>query len=94
MKGTDINEAVKKVVTDYRGYDKCSCCSQSFDRNRNWICKISETKHQLSYDTLKLLCQLNGKKVVVKISNINRGANRALTHTKFGILLLHIDIRW
>lgn len=53
----------------------------------------------------KSLRQMNVMKVVVKITNIIRGGNRALTHKKFrdilaevdatyGDLLLHTDIRW
>lgn len=118
-KGTDIFEAVNKVVSDYGGFDKCTCIVTDGARamlgtgigfagllkQNNINCPVIHCiVHQeaLCGQTLR---QMNVMKVVVKITNIIRGGNRALTHRKFrdflaevdatyGDLLLHTDIRW
>lgn len=118
-KGTDIFEAVNKVVSDYGGFDKCSCIVTDGARamigteigfagllKRNNIhCPVIHCIVHQEALCGKSLRQSNVMKVVVKITNIIRGGNRALTHRKFrdflaevdatyGDLLLHTDIRW
>ncbi|CAH2003664.1 unnamed protein product [Acanthoscelides obtectus] len=102
-KGTDIFEAVNKLVSDYRGFDKCSCIVRLLKQNSINCPMIHCIVHQESLCG-KSLRQINVMKVAVKITNIVRRDNRALTHRKFrdflaevdatyGDLLLHTDVR-
>ncbi|CAH1978758.1 unnamed protein product [Acanthoscelides obtectus] len=96
-KGTDIFEAVNKLVSDYGGFDKCSCIvtdgaramtgteigfSGLLKQNSINCPMIHCIVHQESLCG-KSLRQINVMKVTVKITNIVRGGNRALTHRKF-----------
>ncbi|KAG5888626.1 hypothetical protein JTB14_022642 [Gonioctena quinquepunctata] len=97
-KGTDIFEAVNKVVSDYGGFDKCSYIVTDGARamvrteivfagllkqyNINCLGLLVNNTVFIHQEALcgKSLRQLNVMKVVVKITNIIRGGNRALTH--------------
>ncbi|CAH1989209.1 unnamed protein product [Acanthoscelides obtectus] len=96
-KGTDIFEAVNKLVSDYGGFDKCSCIVTDGARamtgteigfagllKQNSInCPMIHCIVHLESLCGKSLRQINVMKVAVKITNIVRGGNRALTHRKF-----------
>ncbi|CAH1995016.1 unnamed protein product [Acanthoscelides obtectus] len=118
-KGTDIFEAVNKLVSDYGGFDKCSCIVNDgagamtgtaigfaglLKQNSINCPMVHCIVHQESLCG-KSLRQINVMKVAVKITNIGRGGNRALTQRKlreflaevdatYGDLLLNTDVRW
>ncbi|CAH1981182.1 unnamed protein product [Acanthoscelides obtectus] len=104
-KGTGIFEAVNKLLSDYGGFDKCSCIVTDGARvlteteigfagllKQNSInCPMIHCLvHQESLCG-KSLRQINVMKVAVKITNIVRGGNRALAHREFRDFLAEVD---
>lgn len=118
-KGTDIYSGVKKAVEKYTTFDKCSCIVTDGTpamvgiengfvgilRKNNIKCvTLHCIVHQeaLYTKSLKLTCAMD---LVVKVTNLIRGGNKALSHRKFkmflndvdaayGDLSLHSEVRW
>lgn len=118
-KGSDIFEAVNKTIVEYGGFRKCSCIVTDGAKamtgtvtgfagllKQNGIdCPLFHCIIHQEALCGKSLRQMNAMKVAVRITNLIRGGNRALTHRKFreflseidatyGDLLLHSEIRW
>lgn len=118
-KGSDIFQAVNKTVMEYGGFQKCSCIvtdgAKAMTGNvtgfagylkQNGIdCPLIHCIIHQEALCGKSLRQMNAMKIVVKITNLIRGGNKALSHRKFrnflteidatyGDLLLHSEIRW
>lgn len=117
--GKDIFSAVKKAVEKYTTFEKCSCivtdgapAMVSVENGFVGILRKNSINcltlhciiHQeaLCTKSLKLTSAMN---VVVKVTNLIRGGNRALSHRKFkmflndvnaayGDLKLHSEVHW
>ncbi|CAH2087215.1 unnamed protein product [Euphydryas editha] len=114
-KGTDIFQAVNKTVMEYGGFHKCTCTDGAKAMTGN-VTGLTGLLKQNDIDCPLIHCiihqealygkslrQMNAMKIVVKVTNLIRGGNKALSRRKFrnffteidaayGDLLLHSEI--
>jgi hypothetical protein len=118
-KGTDIYESVKKAVQKFGSFDKCSCIvtngAKAVTGKQNGLAGLLRQNgvncpllHCIIHQEAlcgKSIKQSYVMKTVVKITNLIRDGNKALSHRKFreflqqiessyGDLLLHSEVRW
>jgi len=108
-KGIDIFEAINKTIIDYGGFQKCLCILT--DGAKTMIVTVKGFSGLLKQNGIdcplihcimhqetlsgKYLCQMNAMKVNIKIKNLIKGGNKALTHRKFRKILTEpVAVYW